>query len=70
METGAGPDQVTIKLIDNGVGFDVPEQTKDRSGRGLQNLQRRAATLQGKVVVLSVPGETTVTLTLPRMVPF
>jgi signal transduction histidine kinase len=67
VETGFDATQVWIRLTDNGHGFDViaARQRLDR-GRGLQNLERRAAGMSGTVQIESRPGATTVTLSLPR----
>jgi signal transduction histidine kinase len=67
VETGFDADHVWIRLTDNGNGFDVTA-TRNRvdRGRGLQNLDRRAATLGGRIEIESRPGATTVTLHLPR----
>jgi signal transduction histidine kinase len=67
VETGFDATHVWIRLTDNGHGFDVvtARQRSDR-GRGLQNLERRAASMSGTVQIESRPGTTTVTLQLPR----
>jgi signal transduction histidine kinase len=66
VETGADDAHVTIRLIDNGSGFDVAALQKAPTGRGLQNLQRRAATIDGQIAILSRPGQTIVALRLLR----
>jgi signal transduction histidine kinase len=65
VETAAAENEVSIRLIDNGVGFDVKAARAQPSGRGLQNLERRAATLNGRIDIESSAGETSVTLSLP-----
>jgi signal transduction histidine kinase len=67
VETGFDATHVWIRLTDNGHGFDVvtARHRSDR-GRGLQNLERRAASMSGSVQIESRPGTTTVTLQLPR----
>lgn len=67
VETGFDAIHVWIRLTDNGSGFDVTaaRQRSDR-GRGLQNLDRRATSINGTVQLESQPGVTTVTLQLPR----
>jgi signal transduction histidine kinase len=65
VETGSGADHVFIRLLDNGRGFDVAAVSQKPSGRGLQNLHRRAAALHGRVDIASRPGETIVALFLP-----
>jgi signal transduction histidine kinase len=65
VETGASDQEIYIRLIDNGIGFDVAAQRALPSGRGLQNLERRAATIGGSVTIESRPGRTAVVLHLP-----
>lgn len=65
VETGADDTHVFVRLLDNGRGFDVAAKQQQPTGRGLQNLNRRAATLNGCVEITSRPGETSVTLLLP-----
>jgi signal transduction histidine kinase len=66
VDTSADVDSVTIKLIDNGLGFDVAGLQASPTGRGLQNLKRRAATIEAQIQIASRPGQTIVTLRLPR----
>ncbi|MGH8176342.1 MAG: sensor histidine kinase [Steroidobacter sp.] len=65
VETGADDTHVFIRLLDNGRGFDVAAKNDKPTGRGLQNLQRRAAALNGRIDIASRPGETIVMLFLP-----
>jgi signal transduction histidine kinase len=67
VETRFDAQNVWIRLTDNGCGFDVSatKQRPDR-GRGIQNFERRAATLGGEIQIDSRPGATTVTVMLPR----
>lgn len=65
METGADATHVFIRLLDNGRGFDVAARNLQPTGRGLQNQQRRALALSGRIDVASRPGETSVMLFLP-----
>jgi signal transduction histidine kinase len=65
VETGADATHVFIRLLDNGRGFDVAAKTQQPTGRGLQNLQRRATALSGRIDISSRPGETCVMLFLP-----
>jgi signal transduction histidine kinase len=64
VETSVNASHVTIRLIDNGVGFDVAATQKTPSGRGLQNLERRAAAVDGRIEITSRPGETVVAVHL------
>jgi signal transduction histidine kinase len=66
VETGADDTHVFIRLLDNGRGFDVSARYAQPTGRGLQNLHRRAAVLNGRIDIASRPGETIVMLFLPR----
>lgn len=53
--------QVKIDIIDNGSGF-----TKDKQqGNGLDNMQKRAASVRGELSIHSNSHGTTITITLP-----
>jgi hypothetical protein len=55
--------RVAIEVRDDGIGFDARNAG---SGRGLKNLQRRAAELGAELVIDSAPGRgTAVTVELP-----
>lgn len=57
-----------LEVKDDGKGFDPRQmgKTSTLSGNGLQNIQRRAAEMQGSCTVTSVPGAgTSLTLTFP-----
>lgn len=64
IETGVDTGSVAVCIVDNGCGFDV-ERRLD-AGRGLRNMMRRAQALGGRVTVVSRPGQTVLTLRLPR----
>jgi signal transduction histidine kinase len=66
VETTFDAQSVTIRLIDDGAGFDVEAARASPTGRGLQNLARRAATLNGTIELRSRAGETVLELRLPR----
>jgi signal transduction histidine kinase len=66
VETAFDERTVTIRLVDNGIGFDVDATRAAPTGRGLQNLERRAATLSGTIQLRSQAGETVLELHLPR----
>ncbi|BDU21756.1 ATP-binding protein [Dyella sp. GSA-30] len=59
---GAG---VQIAIEDNGQGFDVATALRRSNGRGLQNQQRRAQSIDGRVTWLSGETGTRFTLWLP-----
>lgn len=63
--TTAGADGVQVHIADNGEGFDVAQALSNGTGRGLQNQQRRAASVDGKVHWQSNPAGTLFTLWLP-----
>jgi len=63
--TTAGADGVQVHIADNGQGFDVAQALHNGAGRGLQNQQRRAASVDGKVNWQSNPAGTLFTLWLP-----
>ena len=56
-------DHVAITISDDGVGFDTG--TANDTGRGLKNLQRRAADIGGDVDITSGPSGTQVLIRLP-----
>lgn len=58
---------VGLRIVDNGVGFDVATAA-EAGGLGLTSMQERAAQFDGRVAICSTPGEgTTVAVTLtPR----
>jgi signal transduction histidine kinase len=66
VETSVNATHVAIRLIDNGVGFDVASLQKSPTGRGLQNLERRAAAVDGRIEIVSRPGQTVVAVHLMR----
>jgi len=67
VETGFDATRVWIRLTDNGRGFDVAtERQRTDRGRGIHNLERRAATLGGQVQIESQAGATVVAVNLPR----
>ncbi|MRW91503.1 sensor histidine kinase [Duganella sp. FT80W] len=65
VDTNAGADGVQVHIIDNGAGFNVTHALRQGGGRGLQNQQRRAAALDGRVDWQSDAGGTRFTLWLP-----
>jgi signal transduction histidine kinase len=60
-------DHISIVVEDDGVGFDVA--AKMRAGRGLANLQQRAALLHAAFMIDSRPGSTRACLRLPVHLP-
>jgi signal transduction histidine kinase len=55
-------DQLCLKIVDDGVGFDPKAAVE---GHGLANLRHRATALGGELVIASAPGRgTTLTLSL------
>ncbi len=61
---------LTLRLIDDGAGFDVEAALAQPSGMGLQNIRKRAAMIGGAAVIRSVPGKgSSVTITVPRLNP-
>lgn len=53
-------ESTSIRISDNGVGFDTTLLNQERSGIGLQNLINRAKTIHAKVDVNSEPGKGTI----------
>jgi two-component system, NarL family, sensor histidine kinase DevS len=59
-------DDVTLQVIDNGVGFEVGKE-QNVLGHGLSNMVERARNIGAKFEVASHPGEgTTITVRLPK----
>jgi signal transduction histidine kinase len=56
---------VRVTIADDGVGFDVDARERAPAGRGLRNIQQRAAQLGANVEIDSQSTGTTVTLSLP-----
>lgn len=63
--TAVQGDGVQVIIEDNGQGFDVATALGRGSGRGLQNQQRRAQVIEGRVAWLSGESGTQFTLWLP-----
>jgi signal transduction histidine kinase len=64
LETECDARWVSVRIVDNGRGFDVEHAAA--AGRGLRNMMRRMETLGGELLVASRPGETVLTIRLPR----
>lgn len=60
----AGRECIEIAITDNGTGFD-PTPSPVRNGRGVANMNMRAATLGAELSIQSRPGETRTQLILP-----
>ncbi len=60
IEINSEPLITTIRISDNGVGFDTSFPQQDRPGIGLKNIANRAKMVNASVNVKSVPGEGTV----------
>ena len=61
-----GPEDLTVLVEDNGVGFDPAALDPETSGIGLKNIESRLAFLGGRAEFDSRPGHgTTVTLEVP-----
>lgn len=63
--TAVQGDGVQVSIEDNGQGFDVDKTLGEATGKGLNNQQRRAQMLDGKVAWASGPAGTRFTLWLP-----
>ncbi len=48
---------ITLKYIDDGIGFDVAKEEKKLSGLGYSNMKSRIKSLNGTFQVFSAPGE-------------
>jgi signal transduction histidine kinase len=63
------PDEVTLTVVDDGVGFEVPSRPEELAQRGhfgLVGMHERAALVGGRLEIISSPGEgTQVQVVLP-----
>jgi signal transduction histidine kinase len=50
-------ESITLKYIDDGIGFDVAKEEKKLSGLGYSNMKSRIKSLNGTFQVFSAPGE-------------
>jgi two-component system sensor histidine kinase UhpB len=61
------PDQICLKIIDQGVGFDPEQQFIPPSGWGLAGMRERAESVGGNLQIQSKPGEgTTIVIVIPH----
>jgi signal transduction histidine kinase len=65
------PDLTSVRIADNGVGFDPSLPKEGRPGIGLQNIANRAKTINATVDLKSSPGNGTVITLLirPKSIP-
>jgi PAS domain S-box-containing protein len=64
------PESLSLKIDDDGVGFDSGEAFSNPSGLGLSMISERAESVGGHAEIYSTPGEgTTVTITVPLLAP-
>jgi signal transduction histidine kinase len=49
--------QLQLRYMDDGIGFDIKETIAMKKGLGLFNLQNRIQTIGGKIKMLSKPGK-------------
>jgi signal transduction histidine kinase len=59
MSLGFTPEQVTLKVRDQGVGFDPQKNHTTRRGLGLASMRERAESIGGQFQVTSAPGQGT-----------
>jgi signal transduction histidine kinase len=63
---GASEDQLTLRVVDDGTGFDVVEAKARRPGMGLFTMSERVGLVRGTFTVETEPGKgTTVRATIP-----
>jgi two-component system sensor histidine kinase DegS len=59
-------DQVVVRIIDEGKGFDLREVASNNGHYGLMNMRERAELLGGTLQIMTAPGQgTQVTVTVP-----
>jgi two-component system NarL family sensor kinase len=60
------PDSLTLRIADDGAGFDTEQTFSSPSGLGLSMIRERAESIGGDAQILSTPGKgTAVTITVP-----
>lgn len=52
-------DTIQLKIVDNGIGFDIDDLPERQRGMGLKNIQKRAGIIGGEVLIRSKPREGT-----------
>jgi len=66
---GIGGDALRVKVLDDGIGFDVAKErelAEERGTWGLVNMEERARLIGGSLSIASEPGRgTTVLLEMP-----
>lgn len=67
VEATATADLLTLEVTDNGVGFPVHE--REAAGRGIHNMQARAAALHARLTIESSGSGTSLRLELPQATP-
>lgn len=64
------PDQIILRVTDEGVGFDINQRLSPPHGWGLAGMRERAESVSGKLRIQSVPGQgTQVELMIPLSLP-
>ncbi|MBN1553395.1 MAG: PAS domain S-box protein [Phycisphaerae bacterium] len=58
---------VVLEVVDNGRGFDVEQA--DKSGLGMRSMRDRLSVVDGELNVTSEPGQTTVRVEIPGILP-
>lgn len=56
---------ISIKIIDNGNGFDVVEKLNISNGEGLKNMKNRMTTINGTINMRSTSEGTQIELIVP-----
>ena len=70
MTLGCAPGQVTLTIIDDGVGFGYDAvQSDPRRGIGLRNMRERVESLNGVFVIQSRQGGTELKAVIPVDLP-
>jgi len=60
----SGPQNISIQIKDDGCGFDVTDKCDGHYG--IANMHKRAAEIDGELVIKSAPGQgTTIKITAP-----
>lgn len=71
IQINSEPEMTTVRISDNGVGFDTSVVKEGKTGIGLQNIANRAKTINASVDLKSSPGNGTVITLLikPKSIP-
>ncbi|WP_416768967.1 cache domain-containing protein [Pseudomonas sp. RHF3.3-3] len=56
---------IRLRMVDDGIGFDIAQVTRSQAGIGLRNIRERVEQLGGRVELTSIPGRSELDVLLP-----